>query len=54
MTNDPLRPVTGTRQQGRRVYLQLGCGHERLHNPRISPPTRAHCIECPTQETSDV
>jgi hypothetical protein len=41
-----LREVVGSKNEGRRIYLTLKCGHKKLHNPRAAIPRRAHCQEC--------
>lgn len=46
-TDMTLRPVVGERHEGRRVYITLHCGHERLHNPAVPVPDRARCHTCP-------
>lgn len=43
----PIQRVIGKRREGRRVYITLHCGHEKLHNPQVPVPQSAHCVECP-------
>lgn len=42
-----LEEVKSSRKEGRRIYLYLACGHEKLHNPRDHIPYQSYCYICP-------